>query len=293
MPWRAPGSAPVSGSGCGISGGNDVMLPNGGGSADGVRQGADGLLLPRTTPTIWPRGSVQEAGFGILANHGGGYSYRLCRLNGSRVDEACFQRTPLRFNGHESEIRFDNRTWIYDKTMKVPAFPIKRTTTQHGTWPVGSEWARIPIPSCNMCNQAECGTPVFPNTSAKFRSPLLLQLGYHQDWAYGGLEWFEQQVCAQSCSGINVTACPPGMLQFQEPANGLSGFFPGYGTEQQGFAYSVVDKLEVPAHLPSGDYLLSWRWDAEQSHQIWQSCADVRIVDGVDSVISGVEPLHL
>ena len=29
-PWRAPGTAPVSGSGCGISGGNGLPIPNGG-----------------------------------------------------------------------------------------------------------------------------------------------------------------------------------------------------------------------------------------------------------------------
>lgn len=35
--------------------------------------------------------------------------------------------------------------------------------------------------------------------------------------------------------------------------------------------------MEVPNDLPSGDYLLSWRWDCEQSAQVWQNCADVRI----------------
>merc|ERR1711871_1523919 len=42
-------------------------------------------------------------------------------------------------------------------------------------------------------------------------------------------------------------------------------------------SYSIVDRVVVPADLEPGDYLLSWRWDCEQTHQIWQNCADVRI----------------
>ena len=37
----------------------------------------------------------------------------------------------------------------------------------------------------------------------------------------------------------------------------------------------VVDKVRVPAALPPGDYVLSWRWDCEQTKQIWSSCGDV------------------
>jgi len=46
----------------------------------------------------------------------------------------------------------------------------------------------------------------------------------------------------------------------------------------EGFSYSVVDEIEVPEDLEAGDYLLSWRWDAEQSPQIWQNCADITLV---------------
>ncbi len=28
--------------------------------------------------------------------------------------------------------------------------------------------------------------------------------------------------------------------------------------------YSIVDQVVIPADLPEGDYLLSWRWDCEQ-----------------------------
>merc|ERR1712182_172309 len=41
-PWRAPGSAPIMGSGCGLAGGNKEFMPNGGISPEGIAQGADG-----------------------------------------------------------------------------------------------------------------------------------------------------------------------------------------------------------------------------------------------------------
>jgi len=40
---------------------------------------------------------------------------------------------------------------------------------------------------------------------------------------------------------------------------------------------TVYDYLRVP-EVPAGEYVLGFRWDCETSAQIWQSCADVKIV---------------
>ena len=42
------------------------------------------------------------------------------------------------------------------------------------------------------------------------------------------------------------------------------------------FTFGIVDKVRVPS-LPPGDYVLSWRWDCEQTKQIWSSCGDVTV----------------
>jgi len=39
-----------------------------------------------------------------------------------------------------------------------------------------------------------------------------------------------------------------------------------------------VDRLAVPTTLAPGLYVLGFRWDAEQTSQVWSSCADVEIV---------------
>merc|ERR1711924_325603 len=32
----------------------------------------------------------------------------------------------------------------------------------------------------------------------------------------------------------------------------------------------IVDKVVIPKDLPSGEYVLGWRWDCEESSQVWQ-----------------------
>jgi len=39
----------------------------------------------------------------------------------------------------------------------------------------------------------------------------------------------------------------------------------------------IVDQVRVPKNLPPGDYVLGWRWDCEESNQIWASCSDVTV----------------
>ena len=66
------------------------------------------------------------------ANHGGGYSYRLCKIpeeGPSGLTEECFQRTPLFFASNEQWVQtgYDTETRIY--------FTANRTTK--GTYPPG------------------------------------------------------------------------------------------------------------------------------------------------------------
>ena len=40
----------------------------------------------------------------------------------------------------------------------------------------------------------------------------------------------------------------------------------------------IVDRVLIPADTPPGKYVLGWRWDCEESNQIWQSCSDIEVV---------------
>ena len=51
------------------------------------------------------------------------------------------------------------------------------------------------------------------------------------------------------------------------------------GPETSGLAadtWQIVDQVRAPTQ--KGDYILRWRWDAEQNPQIWTHCADITVV---------------
>merc|ERR1711915_75870 len=62
--------------------------------------------------------------------------------------------------------------------------------------------------------------------------------------------------------------------QFPPPAPGLFG----YGIlrkdiTRSNFQFSIGDYVEVPAGLEPGKYVLSFRWDCEQTAQVWNTCS--------------------
>lgn len=312
MPWRAPGKAKVIGHGCGSGGGGPVGFNNGGIAPPGIDQGADGVHLPPTEPTVWHAGEDVQVAFAITTNHGGGYSWRLCKnqsstqLDSDGISEECFQSGGLDFVG--------NSSWfLYTDGTKTE---IPRTTV---TLPDGSHWAMNPIPGCYACDTlSTCGPPMDPVPSpgaspsnpnvtdptkcykdciAANRSALEKQGCKFPEtapptikcqeakfamcaWCNGGDDsaWVEQEFCIGYCDGAEngFESCPTGTSQFPEPVKGISGM--GESTKNPPWNFSVMDFVRVPKDAAPGRYLLSWRWDCEQNSQIWQNCADIEIV---------------
>jgi hypothetical protein len=256
--------------------------------------GVDGLDLPEQEATEWEIGGVATVGFSMVANHGGGYSWRLCKKSDG-VSEECFQKTTLPFHGDHSWLQYTDLIPSRDESgpLKFPKVEIPRVTVPGDqVHPAGSHWARNPIPSCKYCDQSKCGGLLPDLTEKVTLSPYDM---YPENYTqYGGNDWYKQEMCAQQCSGFNWMQCPPGTAQFDEPAPGISGYLgrfailgdievkditkPPKVVGIEGFDYSVMDEVQIPDELEEGEYLLSWRWDCEQSPQIWQQCADIRLV---------------
>jgi len=180
-PWMAPGSAPVF-SPCGWGGGNPMgCRPQDSQESEecqggGYSFGPDSrdLAWPNTVYTDWERGTRAEVGWGMIANHGGGYSYRLCKVvddHPGDVTEECFQKTPLRFGSENSWVQYG-----WDESSRV-VFKANRTTV--GTFPSGSEWTMNPIPVCNS-NVMGWLDPTCPDgTEFPPRGPGLYGTGEH------------------------------------------------------------------------------------------------------------------
>lgn len=215
-PWNSPGSAPTYGNGCGANGGN----PNGCIGTDNVFGrccggkmkkgkwiiGCGGYVGGKSalshykegffgTPkvTTWKRGTNQEVYWESTAWHRGGYAYRLCKVKNGKiweVTEKCFQNGHLKFAGDTTWTYYGSRGESFNPD-NFEAKPIVKTNI--GTYPEGSEWAKVNIPS------------------------------FKTTWAF-------------------------------------------------------KDLVEVPENLEPGEYVLSFRWDCQQSPQVWNSCANIQIV---------------
>jgi len=234
-PWRAPGSAPVH-SPCGVLGGNPAGCPAdapygegntcpGGGFGYGPK--AENYPFRDVVTSKWKPGSVVEVGWGIIANHGGGYSYRLCKLpKGGRqfLTEECFQETPLNFVG--------SMQWVQYGQDRNNRTEFKANRTKVGTFPKGSHWTKNPIPACAG--------------------------------GWGGVLDKDPD-------------CKEG-TQFPPPGPGLKGFgLQINNPTKYNFHFSIIDQVEVPEDLSPGDYVLSFRWDCEQTPQVWSACSDIKI----------------
>ena len=118
--------------------------------------------------------------------------------------------------------------------------------------------------------------------------------------------WWRAQDCVAACADNgNPGSCGKGEAQFAPPLPGLASLWstwcwgdaPRNATEKQLLKDSptpgcdpgthdgnmmmkvnIVDRVVVPPSLHAGEYMLSWRWDCEQSKQVWQNCADLTLV---------------
>ena len=256
-PWRYPGSAPVIDS-CGTAGG--VYQWQGAAAAGGdyaatvnAKRGDLGSELPRAASgTQWEAGEDVSVAWTHKAWHGGGYQYRLCPA-GEPLDEACFQAHALPFADGTSALRwggvgatqpcaegqFDNCTVTFNAT----------DVSGDAVVPAGSTWRRCPIP----------------------RAPWA--------WSYTGASF--EPACKEPVACSNYTG-----PSFSGPGCGSdksscsTGAYPcqcsGWGIGDL-FRLEIVDTLRLPEDLAAGDYVLGWRWDCEESTQVWANCADVTI----------------
>lgn len=246
-PWRYPGKAPVFDA-CGMAGGTDPAHAGPGVAvfADNIfaKQGDLGskVLPPAPSGTVWTAGTAVEVAWGIRFNHGGGYQYRLCPA-GENLTEECFMKMPLDFVRDKQVLQWNNGTRL----------PIKGIFVDKGTWPKGSTWARNPIPRIDFDSHSS-GQPV----------------------SFSGCEMVDGLPKGAACRQFDPPCDWDDGWYAQPPWNksvDVEGACSGDWTGGQ-----IIDQVKIPSNIKPGDYVLGWRWDCEETSQVWASCADVTIV---------------
>lgn len=240
-PWRAPGYAPVVDA-CGMAGGK------------GPHQNIGGDSSFTTTPlaTMGDLGSKKlkpsanktrwTAGSSVEVAWGIRYNhgggYQYRLCPANQpLTEECMQKMPLEFD------QAAGTSLVWNNGTRLP---IKNVFVNTGTWPRGSTWARNPIPRVNDDNRGEHDPSSCPGPSSKGHTAGCQQFPAPCPQDNGRLPWSTDGSGQGACSG-DWTA-------------GL-----------------IVDRVKIPATLPPGDYVLGWRWDCEETAQIWSNCADVTI----------------
>jgi hypothetical protein len=245
-PWRAPGSAPVVDA-CGQAGGKYTQTKMGGDSeyTNTVNAGM-GDLASKKLPK-GPSMANWTAGTSVQVTWGIRYNH-----GGGYQYRLCPAESEL------TEECFRNMPLAFDRTKQFLVWNNgtrwlndKAIFVDQGTIPPGSTWARNPIPRVNDDNT--------------------------------GLQ------NATSCPGPSGTS-GPGCIQFPAPCPQDTGRLPwstdgsGQGECSGDWTAGVIeDSVLLPKDLPAGDYVLGWRYDAEETAQVWQNCADVTIAAAVAS----------
>jgi hypothetical protein len=275
-PWRAPGTT-VTYSPCGHFGGNPygcwsgpdhtrhVPCSDDPGNAPFGPDARDYYVNWTNIPnTKWKQGQQVEVAWQVVANHGGGYSYRLCPRS-EELTEECFQANVLDFVGDKQWFQFG-----YNRASRAMFGDVSAKRTTKGTHPPGSMWTRNPTPACQgpgsgNANERGGGNQyAYPNKGGTYSCSPDSYKGGRWEGKYSGPEF--------------------------EPQGGYPGKFAKYGIYTYGFGnnqgqntggpllYSMVDLVQVPKHLKPGQYVLSQRYDCEQTLQVWNSCADITIL---------------
>jgi len=238
-PWRAPGYAPVVDA-CGQAGGRYGMCPIGG---DSVFTNTSMAKLGDLGSQVLPQTRNKArwaAGSSVEVAWGIRYNH-----GGGYQYRLCPANEPL------TEECFQKMPLEFDRTKQAlvwnngTRYPIKGVYVDTGVKPAGSTWARNPVPRTNDDN-----------------------FGLHDP---------------DSCPGPNGRS-GPGCTQFPAPCPQDTGPYP-WSTDGSGqgacsgdwTAGLISDHIIIPEDVPAGDYVLGWRWDCEETAQIWSNCADVHI----------------
>jgi len=236
-PWRAPGAAPVIDS-CGSAGGR----------YPGQSIGGAGAQYQNTSLATEGDAGSQLPAMNAQAVWKAGANYEVgWTVAANHGGGYAYRLAPANAPLTEETFRKIPLDFVGPSTLRWDGnkstdlkfdTKLKGWETSVGTMPAGSTWRKNPIPSGLWQREG----PTF------------------------------EPVCQES------QACIDGYAQFPHLAPMGTCKCSGYSNQGPLLPnLEVVDSVVIPASLSPGKYVLQWRWDCEESDQIWASCSDVTV----------------
>ena len=239
-PWRAPGYAPVIDP-CGQAGAREPWTPVGGDSSfTNTTLAKMGDLGSKVLPK-GPSEVIWKAGSSVQVSWGIRYNH-----GGGYSYRLCPADSDL------TEECFQKTPLAFNRSRQAlvwnngTRWPIAGVFVDEGTWPQGSTWARNPIPRVNDDNIGTADVKGCPGPNGK-SGPRCIQFPAPCPQDHGREPWSTDGSGQGACSGDWTAGV-------------------------------ISDEVIIPKDLKAGEYILGWRWDCEETAQIWQNCADVTIV---------------
>jgi hypothetical protein len=243
-PWRYPGIAPVTDS-CGTAGGVLPGQPAGtaGATYTATKNAKVGDLGSKLPPM--PTGVVWAAGSTVEV----AWTQKAWHGGGYQYRLCPADQVLNEECFHKMPLRYVGNSSL--RWGGVGGEQLFFNTTElgwdvsEGTIPKGSMWRKVPLP----------------------RGPW--------GWDMSGPSF--EPVCEESEACKAAHEKKPPCLGPEKPCEcKCSG--DGIGDLPQ---LEIVDQVRIPADLKAGSYVLGWRWDCEESTQVWTSCSDVTIMNAV------------
>eukprot|EP00039_Didymoeca_costata_P018793 m.334995 g.334995 ORF g.334995 m.334995 type:complete len:409 (-) comp17490_c0_seq1:105-1331(-) len=239
-PWRAPGSAPIVDA-CGQAGGKFPQTPMGGDSTYTNTPLAKFGDMGSQLPPMKNQ-PTWVAGSSVQVAWGMRYNH-----GGGYQYRLCPASEPLTeacFQKMPLEFNRSAHALLWNNGTKMYIDGV--FVDGDAVVPKNSTWARNPIPRINDDN-----------------------IGLANE---------------TGCDG-HAGRFHPACYQFPAPCPQDNGTLP-WSTDGSGQGWcsgdwtmgSISDEVIVPKDIKPGKYVLGWRWDCEETAQVWQNCADINIV---------------
>jgi len=279
-------------------------------------KGTDLPPVPKKQRQVWNSGGIADVSWVSVANHAGGYSYSLCPSD-AELTEECFEKTQLTFVDSTTKLQYiymhGNGSFSNNHTeVTIPALRVSGAAVH----PPGSQWSKNPVPAGLWEDkQTQQGNAGPPQVCLFFSCFCCVSCTYISEELHFSMFCLFSHLCSDTnvAFTINNDDAIHILTQFEPPA-GCDEHCWGYQPCNIGFTHpsyegwnktkdqlpdcsrdsptaplsngkgcchttaymAVKDQVQVPKVKP-GEYVVRWRWDCEQSPQIWSGCGDVTI----------------